>query len=569
MQHLTQDQIFTLFLALGIILGVARALGELAQRLRQPAVVGELLAGVLLGPSVLGRLAPELAAMLFPTSGTDAIALDTIAVLAIVLFLLVAGMEVNLSSVWRQGRAGLTVGAFGMSVPFVIGFAATWAAPTALGWHPDTPRLTYVLFVATALSISALPVIAKTLMDMNLYRTDLGSVIISAGICIDLLGWTVFGVVLAMMDGAPDRGHPAALTVGLTLAFAVVMLTVVRKAVHRILPMIQAHSRGPGGVLGFALSLTLLGAACTEWIGIHAIFGSFLVGVAVGDSPHLRQQTRTTIEHFVSHIFAPVFFASIGLHLDFVAHFDGRLVLAVLVIACVSKLAGSVAGARLAGLARRESWAVGFALNSRGAMEIILGTLALDAGIIRVEMFVALVVMAMATSMMSGPLMRLVLRYPAGRKLADALSPRQFVAGLAAEAPAAAVRELAAAACAAVGLDRAATLAAVSAGDVAAGAGLGNGVAVPHVHLDGLKEVIVVVGISDRGIDFDAPDGEPAHVVFLLLTPLRDSGASSDLTAEIEALFRDRALSARAARAQGFAEFRALLGTPGIGAPAA
>lgn len=168
------------------------------------------------------------------------------------------------------------------------------------------------------------------------------------------------------------------------------------------------------GVLSFALTLALLGAAFTEWIGIHAIFGSFIVGVAIGDSSHLHERTRETIGHFVSFIFAPVFFASIGLKLNFLIHFDFPLVVTVLTIACVCKLAGGTMGARWGGMPLREAWAVGFAMNSRGAMEIILGLLALEAGVIEQQLFVALVTMAIVTSMISGPAIRLILR-PAGK----------------------------------------------------------------------------------------------------------------------------------------------------------
>ena len=209
MQSLSPDSITVMLLALGILLGTARLLGELAQRLHQPAVVGEMLAGILLGPTVLGNLLPGLSEVLFPSQGVSHVALDAIATLAVVLFLLVAGIEVDLSTVWRQGKVGFKVGIASMVVPFVIGLAAATLMPQTLGRQADTEPLVFALFVATALSISALPVIAKTLMDMDLYRSDLGMVVVSAAIFNDLVGWIVFAVILGLMGDGTGRESPS------------------------------------------------------------------------------------------------------------------------------------------------------------------------------------------------------------------------------------------------------------------------------------------------------------------------------------------------------------------------
>jgi Kef-type K+ transport system membrane component KefB/mannitol/fructose-specific phosphotransferase system IIA component (Ntr-type) len=503
-------------------------------------------------------LAPEFSQFLFPLQGPNAIALDTIATLAVVLFLLVAGIEVDLSTIWRQGKVGLKIGTASMAAPFLLGFVAAWLVPQTLGWHLDADRLVFALFFATALSISALPVVAKTLMDMDLYRSDLGMIVVSAAVFNDIVGWIVFAIVLGMMGAASGQENDIIWTITLTLAFAGVVLTLGRWVIHKILPFLQAYTRWPGGVLGFALTLALLGAAFTEWIGIHAIFGSFLIGVAIGDSSHLRERTRVTIDHFVSFIFAPVFFASIGLRVDFLAHFDALLVLTVLVIACVCKLAGGMLGARWGGIPRRDAWAVGFAMNSRGAMEIILGLLALNAGIIRQRLFVALVVMAIVTSMISGPVMRLILR-PAKRRLQDALSSKLFLRELKADSRRAAIYEMTTAACEVAGLDAETVEAAVWAREEALSTGIGNGVALPHAQVDGLRKSLVAVGISDSGIDFDAPDGKLANVIFLVLTPKDDSGAQLELASEIARLFSDPHVVEGVLRTSNATDFLALM----------
>ncbi|MBI4682616.1 MAG: cation:proton antiporter [Nitrospirae bacterium] len=559
MENLTPQNIIVMFLSLGILLGVARVLGELAQRLRQPSVLGELFAGVLLGPTVLGNVAPDLSAFLFPPQGPNAIILNAITTLAVVLFLLVAGIEVNLSTIRRQGHVAFRVSISGILIPFLLGFAVAWLIPQAMGRHLEADPLIFALFFATALSISALPVIAKTLMDLDLYRSDLGMVIVSAAIFNDLVGWIVFAIILGLMGAASGHANHIMSTIVLTLAFAGFMLTLGRWLIHKVLPLVQAHTRWPGGVLGFALTLALLGAAFTEWIGIHAIFGAFLVGVAIGDSSHLRERTRATIDHFVSFIFAPVFFAGIGLKVNFLTHFDLPLVLTVLLIACGCKIAGGTLGARWGGMSSNEAWAVGFAMNSRGAMEIILGLLALEAGIIGNRLFVALVITAIVTSMMSGPVMRFILMRAKKRRLQDTLSSKLFLRELKAISRREAIHEITSAACISAGLDADAVEAAVWAREEALSTGIGNGVALPHARIEGLLDSLIVVGISDTGIDFDAPDDKSAHLIFLILTPGNDPGAQLEITSELSRIFREQYMLERVLRTKNFDDFFVLM----------
>ncbi len=534
---MTPHNVMLMLLSFGALLFVARVLGELAERLHQPAVLGELLAGILLGPTVLGNVAPGFAGFLFPEHGPNAVVLEAIATLAIVFFLLVAGIEVDLSTVWRQGNIGLKVGIVGMVIPFALGLLAAWVAPRALGREPDADALVFALFLATALSITALPVIAKTLMDLGLYRSDMGMAVVSAAIFNDLVGWIAFAIIMGMMGTVSAHSHSIPLTITLTLGFVAVMLTLGRWAIHRVLPALQAYTRWPGGVLSFALILALFGATFTEWIGIHAIFGSFIVGVALGDSSHLRERTRVIIDQFVSFVFAPVFFASIGLRVNFVAHFDPVLVLTILVVACLCKLAGGFLGARWGGMAKRDAWAVGFAMNARGAMEIILGLLALEAGIIRERLFVAIVIMAIVTSMLSGPMMNLILKPTKGCRLLDVLASRLFLRNMRATSRREAISELTGAVSEVVGLDAGALERAVWAREEALPTGIGNGVAIPHARIPELDEPVVAAGFSETGVDFDAPDGKLANLIFLILTPEKDPASQLELGADIARCF--------------------------------
>jgi Kef-type K+ transport system membrane component KefB/mannitol/fructose-specific phosphotransferase system IIA component (Ntr-type) len=562
MHGLSPSEVVAVFLALGVLLSMARICGEIARKLNQPSVVGELLAGVLLGPTVLGSFYPDLMGRVFPSDGPVAVVLNGFVTVAIALFLLVAGMEVDLSTIWRQGKTAISVGVGGMLMPFGFGFLVACVAPLALGCEPDADRVAFALFFATALSISALPVIAKTLMDLNIYRSDLGMVVIAAAVFNDLIGWLCFALILGIMS-AGGNGHAwgiGGITIA-TLAFAAFVLTIGRWFIHRSLPWVQAHTSWPGGVLGFALSLGLFGAAFTEWIGVHAIFGAFLVGVAIGDSSHLREQTRAIIHQFISFIFAPLFFASVGLSVNFLTHFDLSITLLVLLIACIGKVIGAWLGAAVGGVRGREAWAIGFAMNARGAMEIILGLLALQNGVIRERTFVALVIMAIATSLLGGPAIRWCLRLRRPRRLDQFISAKAFLVRLKAATRRDSVRELAQVGAAAAGLDRALIDAAVWDREMQGATGIGKRVAVPHARIDGLKSPVIAVGLSDNGVDFDAPDGDPARIIFLLLTPRQDDGAQIEILADIARKFGDENTRAKALQVGGFTEFLALLRT--------
>lgn len=560
MSQLSHSEITALFLALGLLLASARVLGEFARALNLPAVLGEISAGILWGPTVFGTFFPQLSAFLFPVSGGGALAFDGLIVLAITLFLLVAGMEIDLSTVWRQGRITLNVSIAGIFVPFVLGFVFAWYMPWQLGKEEGADLLIFALFMATALSISALPVIAKTLLDLNLYRTDMGMLVVASAVLNDLVGWIAFAVILGML-GSAATALSIAQTILLTFAFVLFMLTIGRWGVNATLPWVQAHSSWPGGVLGYVLSLCLIAAAFTEWIGIHAIFGSFLAGVALGDSKHLSERTRTTIDQFISFIFAPLFFASIGLKVNFVQNFDLQLILLVLVIAIIGKVFGCGLAARFSGLGKRESWAVGFGLNARGAMEIILGLLALQNGIIGERLFVALVVMALATSLMSGPMLQILLRLKKSRRFVQFMPPQGFIAQLTSTDRWSAIHELSKQAAALTGITPEKITRAAYEREKLMATGIGQGVAIPHARLNELSHPVVLVGLSRTGIDFDAPDAVAAKVVFLILAPFDDDGIQLEILADIAATFKVKEIKEKAIGVNNYVEFLALVRT--------
>jgi Kef-type K+ transport system membrane component KefB len=409
MSKLTHHEVMILLVQLSAMLLMGRVLAELARRLKQPAVVGEIVAGIIIGPTVLGMIQPEWFGPLFPTGTHSGVVLAGFVQVAVVMLLFIAGLEVDLHIVWQQGRQSIITSLFGLLVPFLFGFMFPYLFPDFFGLADKHAKFVFALFMGTAMAISALPVIVRILMDLGLFKSRMGLLVVASAMIDDVIGWIIFSVILGMI-GKGAVGSSLINTALLTIGFTALMLTIGRAILNRLLPWINKKMAWPGGVLSVSLAFCFLGAAFTEYIGIHAIFGAFIVGVAFGDSVHFSERAKEIVHQFINNIFAPLFFVSIGLRVNFVTNFDFGLTIIILVIAFAGKIIGSGLGTRLGGFSWRESMAAGFGMNARGAMEIILGLIALENGLIDERVFVSLVVMALVTSMTSGPLMKWVLK---------------------------------------------------------------------------------------------------------------------------------------------------------------
>lgn len=529
MGELHGSELTVFLLGLAVLLGSAHLMGDLARRWGQPTVVGEMFAGLLLGPTVFGWIAPDAQLWLFPHSGPAATALDGIVILAVTLLLLVAGMEVDLSSVFRQGREAVYISLLGVIIPLAAGAAAAWFAPQFWGMPTDGDPARFSMLFGTALAVCALPIIAKILLDLDLFQSDFGVLVLVSATLNNLIAWLIFSVVLSEEEGGMSTVSVVLLTVG----FAVGMLTIGRWIADRCLSWAQANLSWPSGVLGFALVAGLLGAAFTDSLGVHAIFGAFLTGIALGESPHMREQTRHVVHRFVEGFLAPIFVAAIGLEVNFIANFSPVLVFSVLLFGIGVKTLSVWGAARLAGCKPIEAWGAGWALNARGELGIVLGLLAWEAGAIRESLFVALVVMAMFTSALAGPMLSWLLRREKPLSLGSLLDAKSCIVNLEGRTVEDVIHSLSELAAERLSLDARDVERAVLAREEIMGTGLGRGIAVPHARIHGLAKPLVLVGASADGVPFFGLDDEPARVIFLILTPDDDPGSQLQILAEI------------------------------------
>jgi Kef-type K+ transport system membrane component KefB/mannitol/fructose-specific phosphotransferase system IIA component (Ntr-type) len=537
---LTAGDSILLLLGISIMLIFARGLGELMRRFRQAVVIGEIIAGIILGPTILGTLFPDIYKNLFLSSQNTQTALDGITNLAVVMLMLVSGLEVDLNIVLRQKKAAFTTSLLGILFPFSIGFLTAYLFPHFLGHNPNDNILVFALFVGTALSITALPVVARTLMDLKILKTEIGFLIIASAMFNDLIGWLIFSLILGMIGGAAHAFGFGQIVI-MTLLFVFIFLFIGRKLINKTINFFQTRTSFPGGVLNFIFVLGFLSAAFTEYIGIHPIFGAFIAGIAIGDSAHLKESTRELIQQFVTNIFAPLFFVAIGLKVNFITNFDPLIVSFFILLAFIGKVVGCSIGARWGGLNKNESLAVGFGMNSRGAMEIVLGILALKTGLIDEKIFVALVIMALFTSITSAPLMSyFIKRNRKQNDLMRLLKPEAIFFSNA-KNKADIITKLVEKLSEFDDINKSIILNRILTREEQMSTGIGHGIAIPHVKIKCTQPLIAVAVVKD-GVDYNSPDREPAKIIFCLITPEDQPEVQLKLLADISKRFRNHDL---------------------------
>ncbi|RPA20068.1 cation:proton antiporter [Gordonia sp. OPL2] len=385
---------------LAIILGAAVVLGMIARRLGLPAMVGELLAGVVLGPSLLGWLLPAAHDRLFPDDGPSALVAG-IGQFGVLLLVGLAAAELDFTVLRRRGKVIASVSVWSFAIPLAFGIGVGFGVPDRFHGS-DSTAVEFALLLGTAMSVSAIPVIAKILTDLDLLRKEIGQVILSAGTLSDVGAWMLLAVVSAMTT-VGLRGWQVPLTAAY-LGAAIAVTWLLRPWVRKALDRVETSSNAVY-VNGIVVVLIVAGAAATDALHLEAALGAFLAGLMVGRRGHGVLGPLQTV---TAAVLAPVFLATAGLHLDLAEL--GRpgvavLAVVVLVVAVAGKLIGGYLGARLVGVSRWESLALGSGLNARGVVEIILATIGLQIGVFSESVYAIVVLLALATSIMAGPML--------------------------------------------------------------------------------------------------------------------------------------------------------------------
>ena len=400
------------FAELGILLLVGRGLGEIMQRLGQPAVMGQLLGGVLLGPSVFGLLWPDAQHMLFPETAEQKSMINAVSQLGILMLLLLTGMETDLRLVRRVGRAAVAVAAAGVTLPFICGFALGEILPD---WILPNPQARFVsaLFLATALSISSIKIVAMVVREMNFMRRDVGQIIVASAILEDSSGWIIIAISFGLVSSGTVDLRSVSFAILGTLLFLVVSLTIGRRIVSRLIRWTNDNFSSEYAVITVILLIMIAMALITYLIGVQTVLGAFVAGVLVGELPILTRHIDQQLRGLIAALFMPVFFGLSGLSADLTILKNPDLIvlaLGLIVIASVGKFAGAFVGGKIGGLNRHESLALACAMNARGSTEVIVASIGLSAGVFSRDLYTLIVGMAVVTTLAMPPMLRWALR---------------------------------------------------------------------------------------------------------------------------------------------------------------
>ena len=521
MHHLAEHHILLFLIQLLILMGCARGAGALLRRFNQPSLPGEILVGLLLGPTVLGRFLPAVQQALFPSDAIQWAMLDTVAWLGVLFLLLDTGLEVDFSMAWRRRGSALIIAIADIVIPILVVFAVFVWMPSRYFVDPGQ-RWLVALFIGTVLTISELPATARVLNDLRLLKSDMGYLILSALTANDLIGWVLFTLMLGLFGASVASFGSLALICGGTLGFAVLALTLGRRVSTTLFEHLKRKNvPEPATSLTVTILLGLLFGSVTQWMGIHALFGFFLAGIVVGEAKAVSEQTRGIISQLVHSLFVPVFFATIGLKIDFVGGFD---LLAVGVV-CLAGMGGRYMGAWLgvtwSAVPRMNRDLISIAHTPGGVMQIVIAVLALESGIITNPVYVAIIFGAVFSTMLMGPWMKRSFAKRADVKPLDFLCSGAILPDLQSADRQGAILELSSALEAAGPIKNGTRLLeTIMAREADFGTALGHGIAIPHARMEALKAPVIAFGRSKAGIDWDAPDGQPVHYVFLLATPL-------------------------------------------------
>jgi Kef-type K+ transport system membrane component KefB len=392
-------------LQVGILLVLALLLGRVAERFGLPAVAGELCVGIILGPSLLQHIAPSLFSWLSFTDSGQVHLLDAVGQIGVLLLVGLTGINLDLSFARRRTATAVTVSLAGLVVPLGLGVAAGFLVPASLLASPDG-RTVFALFLGVAMCVSAVPVIAKTLIDMDLLHRNIGQLIIVSAVIDDTVGWLMLAIVSAMAIQGLDAGNALQIALSLVLALSAAMAA--RPLVRRLLRSADRTGR-PGPPIAMIGALLLLWGAATHTLGLEAVFGAFLCGVVIRSCGGVNPSTLAALRTFVLSVLAPIFFATVGLRTDLTAL--GRPAVAaatgaLLAVAIVGKFAGAYLGAMLSRLSIWEATALGAGMNSRGVIQIIVATVGLRLGVLTTQTYTIIVVVAIITSLTAGPVLR-------------------------------------------------------------------------------------------------------------------------------------------------------------------
>lgn len=523
MYFFTEDNIYIFLIQIFLLLGLSKLLAEVFRKYKQPALTAEIIVGILLGPTIFGRFLPNLFSIVFPENLVQQHMLETVVWLGLLFFLLETGLKMDFSIAWRQKGDAFRIAIIDIVVPMVIAFIFAMFLPQQYLIDPKQ-RLIFAFFMATAMTISAMPVAIRALSDLDLTKTDLGFLIISCLSINEVIGWMLFTAILGFVTQVNVEIVKIVISLFIAILFLVFCLTAGRRFTNFIISRIRlAGLPEPGSSLTFICLLGFFCGAVFQKIGLHALLGFFVAGVMAGEAKALPERTRQVISQMVYAIFIPLFFTGIGLRLDFFKNFNIFLVASIATISIGSKFLGAWIGAKFTKLSISNRLPVAIVHTAGGSMEIVLGILALQYNLISEPIFVAIVFSGLLSALILGPWLRYSITRRKEISILEFFTRKNIILDTKATEKNSLLYEACSIAAEQENMPNTeAMYEAVLQRENSFGTAIEEGIAVPHARFASLIKPVVVFVRPTIGIDWNSPDGKSTHFIFLILTPQDD-----------------------------------------------
>lgn len=543
MGTITEHHLMIFLIQFALVLGLCKFVGYFFTKLKQSSVTGDILVGIILGPAILGRLFPEIHASIFPADAIQRSMLETIAWFGNLFLLMEAGLEINFSRVWQQRGDAIKLSITDLTLPIIISFIPIYFLPSHYLIEPSY-RLLFTLFIAAVMTISALPVAIRGMRDLNILKTDVGFLILSALTINDIAGWVIFTIILGIFShGSLELGFIARLVI-LTLSFTIISLTLLRRIVDKMVTFIHEKTGdGSGLKITFIMLIGAIFGAITLKIGIHSLFGFFIAGTILGEATHISERDRFVVNRLVYSVFVPIFFANIGLHLDFIANFDFLLVLVMVAVGITARYTAAYIGARWSKQHKSNLPVIAIAHTPGGEMHIVVGMLAYSGGLISETIFVSIIASAMISTIIFGPWLSLavaklrkslyVVIFGEDDVYLDVDCPDQEdMLHLMSEKAAQRTK-----------LNPDSIFNEIKLREQQMSTAMGGAIAIPHARVEGLKKSYLFVFHTRQGLEWDSPDGNLVRFIVLVITPKESPNAQIQILQSLATVLHDRKMA--------------------------
>ncbi len=549
MPTLSEHAVFIFVSQLGVILLFARIFGEIAKKLDQPIIVGEVLAGIILGPSFFGHFFPQLRETLFPIHGTAPYLLQGISWLCVIFLLLITGLEIDLRAALRQGKQSVYISLFALILSLLGIFAFTSFLPGAF-FPEGTEKLYVKLLTALALSVVAIPVIAKILYDLKILKSEVGIKILTTGVLSDVWGWTILAVIIALISGETVQASTIIKPLLTMILYLTLTLSIGQKVVDRFLNVIGYKEMDTSMSLSLLFSLALINGAIAHMMGIHVIFGAFIAGVMAGESEKITPYVRQWTSDFIFAIFAPIFFVLIGMQLQFSGFNHWGVFILLFIVSSILKLAGVYFASIMTGFGKKNAFALACGLNTQGTMGIVIALIGYEMGVFNDTLFSSIVMICVLTSLGVGPLLKWAIQ-GVKRPLADYFDKSYIFLDVEGsnkgEIIHSMVKHMAQRKIIKTQKD---VEHAILEREAVISTAIGDGIALPHARLPNIKKPIICFFRLKVPIDYGSPDNKPVSMLFLELTDKKDDGMQLNIIAQISRIIsfsnnRERLLAAQ------------------------